>query len=100
MPTLWFIKDGRVSYAESGPGTPLGFDEAVAVFGNEQVRFIGREAPNLGPDRPGDRADNVMLEVDETEGTNALLPRPGFYWAVSITPEEVERRLRRERGIG
>jgi hypothetical protein len=98
MPTMWFLRDGRTPYTECGPGTRLSFDEAVAVFGTEQIRFVGRDAPSINPDAPGDAAENVMLEVEDTEGTNVLLPQAGFYWAVSIAPEVAERRLRGERG--
>lgn len=97
MPTLWFLKDGRTSYAESGTGTPLSFDEAVAVFGTEDMRYLGSKAPNIGVDRESDDVRNTVLEVEEMEGTNPLLPRPGFYWATSLDPGDAERRLRKER---
>lgn len=97
MPTMWLIKDGRTSYTESGPGIPLSFTEAVTVFASEDLRFVGRKAPSINPDAPSDTVENVLLQVGEDEGTNALLPQAGFYWAVSISPEDAEHRLMRER---
>ncbi|MFC0676401.1 hypothetical protein ACFFGH_00870 [Lysobacter korlensis] len=97
MPTMWLIRDGRTSYAEAGQGMPLSFAEAVDLFASEDLRFVGRRAPSINPDAPSDSIENVLLQVEEGEGTNALLPQAGFYWAVSISPEDAEKRLLRER---
>ena len=94
MPTLWLIKDGRTPYTECGPGLPLGFDDAVALFGTEVIRPLGPEPPSLNPDEPSEDPVNVVVQVDEGEGTNALLPQAGFYWVVSATPAAAVERLR------
>lgn len=97
MPTLWFIPDGRVPYTAHGPGTPISLDEAVAVFGTEPLRYLGRAAPSLRPDEPSDDPHNVIVELGESESRNALLPRPGFYWAASLEADAAAARLQRER---
>lgn len=97
MPTLWLVRDGRVPYTESGPGRPLAFDEAVALFGTEEVRYIGPTPPSLQPDDPSEHPENVVLQVDAGEGTNVLLPQAGFYWVASMKPDAALERLRKER---
>lgn len=93
MPTMWLIKDGRTPYTECGPGVPLGFDDAVALFGTEVIRYLGPEPPSLNPDEPSEDPVNVVVQVDGGEGTNTLLPQPGFYWAVSVSPAVAVERL-------
>lgn len=100
MPTMWFIRDGRAPYTEFGPGTALSFDEAVALFGTEELRYIGAAPPSIRPEDPSDGPENVVLQLDEGEGTNVLLPQPGFYWAPSVRPDAVADRLSRERDRG
>ncbi len=100
MPTMWFIRDGRAPYTEFGPGTPLSFDEAVALFGTEELRYAGPTPPSIQPDDPSDGPENVVLQLDEGEGTNILLPQAGFYWAASVRPDDASERLRKERRQG
>lgn len=97
MPTLWFLQDGRASYAEAGPGVTLDFEEAAAVFGTEDLRYIGPHAPNFGVDREPGPDRNVVLEVGSGEGSSVLLPDAGFYWATSISEDMVHERLGRAR---
>ncbi|GHA87359.1 hypothetical protein [Cognatilysobacter bugurensis] len=97
MPTLWFVPDGRVPYTSHGPGMPITLEEAVAVFGTDPLRYLGRAAPSLQPDAPSEDPRNVIVELGEAEGRNTLLPEPGFYWAVSLDVDDAARRLQRER---
>jgi hypothetical protein len=97
MPTMWSIRDGRVPYTEFGPGTPLSFEEAVALFGNEELRYIGPKPPSIHPDEPSDGPENVVLQVDEGEGSNVLLPEAGFYWVPGLHPDVAAQRLEKER---
>lgn len=95
MPTIWFVPDGRAAYTEAGAGIPLSFDEAVAVFGPEDIRYLGTRPASIGVDRePGD-ALNVVVEVSEGEGSNVLLPTHGFYWASSLHADDARARLER-----
>lgn len=97
MPTMWFIRDGRAPYTEFGPGTPLSFDEAAALFGTEDLHYIGAAPPSIRPDDPSESAENVVIQLDEGEGTTLLLPQAGFYWAPTLRPDTAEQRLRKER---
>lgn len=99
MPTVWFVPDGRVPYTAHGPGVAISLDEAVAVFGTEPLRYLGRAAPSLQPDAPSDEPRNVIVEVGATEPRNPLLPEAGFYWAVSLDVDDAARRLQRERSL-
>ncbi|GAB6197187.1 hypothetical protein [Lysobacter xanthus] len=100
MPTLWYIRDGRTPYTEFGPGQPVSFDEAVALFGTEELRYIGPTPPSIQPDAPSEGPENVILQLDAGEGTNLLLPQAGFYWAASLHPDDADARLRKERKTG
>ena len=97
MPTMWFLKDGRTPYTECGPGTPLGFTEAAAVFGSEDIRHIGPEPPSINPDETSDTPRNVVLQVESDEGSSVLLPEAGFYWVVGADPDGASQRLGKER---
>jgi hypothetical protein len=97
MPTMWTLRDGRTAYTECGPGVPMDFDEAVAVFGTEEIRYLGPGPASIRPDEPSDGVENVVLQLDADEGTDALLPQPGFYWVTSLRPDAAAQRLRDER---
>jgi hypothetical protein len=98
MPTMWFLKDGRTAYTECGPGVPISFAEAVALFGTEEIRYVGPEPPSIGPDAPSEEPENVVVQLEDGEGSHSLLPEAGFYWVVSARPNEAAARLRHERG--
>ena len=97
MPTLWFVPDGRASYTDVAPGLPLSFEEATQLFATEEIRYVGTAPPSLRPDDPSEQVENVVLQLDEGEGTTMLLPQAGYYWVPSLRPEAASERLRRER---
>ena len=100
MPTMWFIRDGRAPYTEFGPGTSVSFEEAVALFGTEEMHFIGTAPPSIRPDDPSEGPENVVLQVHEEDGTTLLLPQAGFYWVATMRPDDAQARLRKERRVG
>lgn len=97
MPTMWLVHDGRTAYTEAGPGEPVSFEEAAAMFATEDIRYLGPQPASIGVDRePGDDP-NVVVELSEGEGTNVLLPTAGFYWVTSIDAGTAQQRLAHQR---
>lgn len=43
------------------------------------------------------RVLTLVLQLDEGEGTNILLPVAGFYRAATLHPDDAAARLRKER---
>jgi len=98
MPTMWFAKDGPRPDSQRGPGTPITSDEAVAVVGVRELKYVGLEAPSINADRPSRYERNVVLEVTSFEKESSLMPKVGFYYVLGLEPSEAEAALRRKRG--
>jgi hypothetical protein len=97
MPTMWLVHDGRTAYTDAGPGEPLSFDEATALFATEDIRYLGPQPASIGVDREPSEDPNVVVELADGGGTNVLLPMAGYYWVTSVDAETVRDRLAHQR---
>jgi len=86
-------KDGPRPHSQSGPGTHITLDEAQLLFGSADLRFVGSEPPSINSDRPSHSVKNVIVAVEDNEGSSALFPEAGFYFVVDMRPPEVESKL-------
>ncbi len=64
-----------------------------AIFQNDELRYLGTEAPNINPDTPTDDEKNVVVETCEYDGFAERLPMVGFYLVVGVRPVEAKARL-------
>jgi hypothetical protein len=78
MPTMWFAKDGRRPHTQSGPGTSITHNEVSVLFSEHEIKYVGRDAPNINPEAPSAWPVNVVLELESSESPSALLPALAF----------------------
>jgi hypothetical protein len=97
MAIMWYSKDGSRPHTQRGPGTDLTLEEIGAVFAKEELRYAGTEAPSINPDTPSHSEKNVVVEIDEEDGFNERMPKPGFYLVVGVRPMDAEQRLQDHR---
>lgn len=93
MPTMWFVKDGPRPHSQKDAGIAVTFDEVAAIFGSHQMHYAGPEAPSINAGKSSHSNKNVVLEVEEAEGTSSLLPKAGFYLVADCSPTSARRDL-------
>ena len=98
MPVMWFAKDGLRPNSQSEPGTTISNDEARAIVGVHEAKFVGSEPPSINSERPSWEAKNVIVEVESPSNCSDLLPKVGYYFVLGLKSQEAERILRSLRG--
>mgnify|MGYP003392595055 FL=1 len=98
MPVMWFAKDGPRPNSQSEPGATISIDEARAIVGVQEAKFVGSEPPSINSERPSWEAKNVIVEVESPSNCSDLLPNVGYYLVLGLKPQEAERILRSLRG--
>lgn len=93
MPTIWFARDGARPHTQSGNGITVTTAEAEEILSNQEVNYLGTEAPNIRPSTTSKYATNVVIQLEADEPTSKLLPQAGFYLAPNLTPEHVEQAI-------
>lgn len=93
MPVLYYAKDGRRPDTQRGEGIRLTFDEIAAAFGSRGAHYLSKEPPEINPDKPSRYPVNVIIEVEEVDGTNEHFPKVGFYLLKDLTPEKAHQLL-------
>ena len=92
MPILWFVKDGRRPYTQSGEGVPLSFEQVNSAFGDYAIEYVSTEPPEINRDSPSRHPVRVVIEVRDDEGTSAQFPKPGFYF-IPLSVDEAQQLL-------
>jgi hypothetical protein len=93
MAIMWFSTDGLRPDTQRGPGTDISVQEVHAIFGKDQLRYVGVEAPSINPKTPSHSEKNVVLEIDEDDDSSERLPKAGFYLVVGVRPADATSRL-------
>lgn len=98
MPTMWFAKDGPRPESQRGPGIVISSEEAGAVIGLRELKYVGLEPPSINVDKPSIYERNVVLEVASPDEVSPLMPKVGFYYVLGLEPQEATASLKAKRG--
>ena len=86
MPVMWFAKDGPRPNSQSEPGATISIDEARAIVGVQEAKFVGSKLPSINSERPSWEAKNVIIEVEAPSNFSDLLPSVGCYFVLGLKP--------------
>lgn len=100
MATMFFSKDGPRPDSQRGPGIELTLAEIEAIFAKEHLRYLGEHPPTINQDRPSHSLKNVVLFVEEEDGSSPRLANSGFYLVMGLRPDVAEERLSEYRALG
>jgi len=95
---MWFAKNGPRPHSQSGPGVPVSKDEARAIVGLHEAKYVGAAPPSINADQPSPDVRNVVLEVETAADTSDALPKVGFYFILGLNPHDAQLALSAIRG--
>lgn len=98
MPTMWFAKDGRRPNSQRSPGIPLSSEEAEAIAGLRELRYVGIEAPSINVEKPSQYERNVVFEIASEKDGSARMPKVGYYFVLGLEPSAAQAALEAKRG--
>ena len=87
MTILYFVRDGPRP-DNSGPGYRCDLAELHQRLPDMTVKYLGTEPPEINKNSPSKYPVRVVVEVQEGEGDDMKLGRPGFYLLNGISPDD------------
>ncbi len=98
MPTMWFAKDGPSPNSQRSPGISISSQEAEAIVGFCELKYVGTEAPSINVEKPSQYERNVVFEISSEKDGSARMPKVGYYYVLGLAPSEAQARLDAKRG--
>jgi hypothetical protein len=94
---MWFAKDGPRPDSQRGPGIPLTSEEAEAIAGPRELKYVGTEAPSINVDKPSQYERNVVFEITSKKDSSTRMPEVGYYFVLGLEPSVAQAALQAKR---
>jgi hypothetical protein len=92
MAMIYYVKDGPRP-GNSGPGYKVSLEDLETKLGNQRIKYLGLNPPEINKDKPSIYPCRVVVEIDSNDSKGRLFDKIGFYLILELTPEKAHKQI-------